>query len=168
MTPGGPRHDPGGQRHDTAAGLTAGRSVSASTVVGAPPAEVFDLLADPHRHSEFDGSGTVRDAVTGPARLDRDATFGMAMRWGVPYRVLNTVVEFDEGTRIGWRHFGRHVWRYELEPVAAGGTRITETFDYAPSLAPRLLELCHAPQRNLASIRATLDRLTAIFGPPAA
>jgi uncharacterized protein YndB with AHSA1/START domain len=139
------------------------RSVSASTVVGTSPATVFELLAAPRRHAEFDGSGTVRAAVTGPARLAPGARFGMAMRWGLPYHVQNTVVEFEEGRRIGWRHFGRHVWRYELEPLA-GGTRITETFDYAPSLAPRLLELARAPQRNLTSIRATLDRLVTIFG----
>lgn len=112
---------------------TTPRSVSASTVVGAPPEAVFDLLADPRRHAEFDGSGTVRAAVAGPDRLAPGATFGMTMRWGVPYQVRNTVVEFDEGRRIGWRHFGRHVWRYELEPVP-GGTLVTETFDYAPAL----------------------------------
>jgi hypothetical protein len=89
----------------------------------------------------------------------------MAMRWGVPYRVRNTVVEFEEGRRIAWRHFGHHVWRYELEPVE-GGTRITETFDWAPSLSPKALELWGAPQRNLGSIRATLRRLTGIFGEP--
>lgn len=143
------------------------RSVSASTLVGAPPAAVFDLLADPRRHAEFDGSGTVRGAVTGPDRLAPDSTFGMRMHWGLPYQVRNTVVEFDEGRRIGWRHFGRHVRRYQLEP-AAGGTRITETFDYAPSVAPQVMELVRAPERNLVSIRATLDRLAVIFGSPAA
>ncbi len=139
------------------------RAVRDSTVVAASPQAVFDLLADPRAHSSFDGSGTVRTAVTGPDRLALDARFGMAMHWGVPYRVRNVVVEFEEGRRIGWRHFGRHVWRYELEP-AGSGTRITETFDYAPSLSPRVLELWGAPQRNLASIRATLRRLTATFG----
>jgi uncharacterized protein YndB with AHSA1/START domain len=143
------------------------RTVSASTVLAASPQEVFDLLADPRRHAEFDGSGTVRSAVAGPRRLGPGARFGMAMHLGLPYRIRNTVVEFEEGRRIGWRHFGRHVWRYELEPVA-GGTRVTETFDWGPALAPRALELVRAPRRNLASIRATLDRLTAIFGAPAA
>ena len=87
------------------------------------------------------------------------------MRWGLPYRISNTVVEFDEGRRIAWRHFGRHVWRYELEPVA-GGTRVTETFDYTPARSPRALELAGAPQRNLRSIRATLDRLADLLGAP--
>jgi len=141
------------------------RAVSASTVVGAAPQAVFDLLADPCRHAEFDGSGTVRDAVTGPERLTPGARFGMKMHAGLPYQVSNIVVEFDEGRRISWRHFGRHVWRYDLEP-APGGTKITETFDYAPALAPWVLELVRAPQRNLVSIRATLERLAEIFGPP--
>lgn len=142
------------------------RHVSASTVVAAPPEEVFALLADPRRHAEFDGSGTVRDAVSGPERLSLGATFGMKMRIGLPYRISNTVVEFEDGRRIGRRHFGRHVWRYELEP-AAGGTRVTETFDYAGAMSPRVLELTRAPRRNAAAIRATLDRLKAIFGTPA-
>jgi len=88
----------------------------------------------------------------------------MAMRWGVPYRISNTVVEFEEGRRIAWRHFGRHVWRYELD-ADDGGTRITETFDYAPALSPRLLELTDTPRRNLASIQATLNRLVTLLGP---
>lgn len=145
--------------------MTPARAVSASTVVGAAPQAVFDLLADPRRHSEFDGSGSVRDAVSGPDRLAPGATFGMKMQIGLPYRISNTVVEFDEGRRIGWRHFGRHVWRYELEPVA-GGTRVTETFDYGPARSPRLMELMGYPEKNLVSIRATLDRLTGIFGAP--
>jgi uncharacterized protein YndB with AHSA1/START domain len=143
------------------------RAVRASTVVAAPPQAVFDLLADPRAHPSFDGSGTVRTGRSGPDRLFLDARFGMAMHWGVPYRIRNTVVEFHEGRRIAWRHFGRHVWRYELEPVD-GGTRVTETFDWAPALSPRALELWGAPRRNLSSIRATLRRLTAVFGEPPA
>jgi uncharacterized protein YndB with AHSA1/START domain len=143
------------------------RAVRDSTVVVAAPQAVFDLLADPRAHASFDGSGTVRTAVAGPDRLGPGAKFGMTMRWGVPYRVRNVVVEFEEGRRIAWRHFGRHVWRYELEP-AGTGTRITETFDYGPALSPWALERWGAPRRNLASIRATLHRLTDIFGTPAA
>jgi hypothetical protein len=145
--------------------VTPTRSVGASVVVAAAPAVVFAVLADPRRHAEFDGSGTVRGVLSGPDRLGPGARFGMTMRWGLPYRISNTVVEFDEGRRIAWRHFGRHVWRYELEPVA-GGTRVTETFDYTPARSPRALELAGAPQRNLRSIRATLDRLADLLGAP--
>lgn len=138
------------------------RSVSRSAVVAAPPQEVFALLADPRRHAEIDGSGTVRSALAGPERLAPGATFGMRMRLGVPYVIRNEVVEFEEGRRIAWRHLGHHVWRYELEPVD-GGTRVTETFDWAPARSPKVLELLGIPARNARSIEATLARLVARF-----
>src|SRR5206468_9221211 len=105
-----------------------------------------------------DGSGTVKGAVQGPDRLRLGSTFGMRMRLGVPYLIRNTVVEFEENRRIAWRHFGRHVWRYQLEPVA-DGTRVTETFDYSTALSPRGLEMLGFPERNRKGIAATLDRL---------
>jgi uncharacterized protein YndB with AHSA1/START domain len=142
------------------------RSVSGSIQVAAAPEQVFALLADPRRHCEIDGSGMLRSAVAGPHRLTLGATFGMRMQWGVPYLVRSTVVEFEENRRIGWRHFGRHIWRYELEPVP-GGTAVTETFDYAPAIAPPLLELAGFPARNQAAITATLQRLQDLFGPVA-
>ena len=137
---------------------TPTRSVSRTTVVPASPQAVFDLLADPRRHADIDGSGTVKGRLRGPSRLSRGARFGMRMRLGVPYVITNTVVEFEEGRRIAWRHFGRHVWRWELAPVPEG-TRVTETFDWGPSLAPRAIEALGYPARNAQAIEATLARL---------
>ena len=138
------------------------RSVSRSVVVPAPAEEVFALLADPRRHPEIDGSGSVRGVLKAPDRLSEGATFGMRMRVGVPYVIQNTVVEFEEGRRIAWRHFGRHVWRYELEPVD-GGTRVTETFDWSNALSPRGIELIGYPARNARAIEQTLERLRSRF-----
>ena len=90
------------------------------------------------------------------------ATFGMDMKIGAPYRIENTVVEFEEDALIAWRHMGGHRWRYELEPVD-GGTRVTETFDWSTSKGPLLLELLGAPKRNTKAIEKTLDRLAAHF-----
>jgi uncharacterized protein YndB with AHSA1/START domain len=144
----------------------AGRTVTSSVVVAAPPDEVFALLANPHRHHEFDGSGSVRGAVSGPEQLTLGDRFGMEMRIRLPYRVTNEVVEFEPGRRIGWCHFARAVWRYELEPVD-GGTRITETFDYGNARFARGMELVGFPKTNAKSIRDTLRRLQQIFGGPA-
>jgi len=138
------------------------RSVSRSTVVSASPQQVFDLLADPARHAELDGSGSVQGRLRGPERLGPGAKFGMRMRVGVPYVITNKVVEFEEGRRIAWRHFGHHVWRWEMEPVA-GGTRVTETFDWGPALVPRALELARIPAYNARSIEKTLERLPSLF-----
>lgn len=144
-----------------------GRTVTASTVVAAPPAEVFAMLANPHRHHEFDGSGTVRGATSGPERLALGDRFGMSMKIRLPYRITNKVVEFEADRLIGWCHPARAVWRYELEPVD-GGTRITETFDYAGSPVAKGIELAGMAKGNAKSIRDTLRRLVTIFGAPVA
>ena len=67
--------------------------------IAASPEAIFDLLADPARHREIDGSGTVRDASGGSQRLQLGSTFGMAMKMGIPYSMVNTVIEFEENRR---------------------------------------------------------------------
>jgi uncharacterized protein YndB with AHSA1/START domain len=146
--------------------------VSVERVVHATPERVFDLLADPRRHREIDGSGTVRTAVDGPDRLSLGAVFGMNMRIGAPYQMTCTVVEFEEGRRIAWQPrptiaaaaklVGGRVWRYELEPVE-GGTRVRETWDVSaerPTSKPVVL-----PQRWLVkkAMQRTLERLELVL-----
>jgi uncharacterized protein YndB with AHSA1/START domain len=140
----------------------AGRSITVERLVPAPPEEIFAILADPRKHPEIDGSGSVKRALTGPDRLSLGARFGMSMRLGVPYVIRNTVVEFEEGHRIGWRHFGGHVWRYELEPTQ-GGTLVRETFDWSKARSPHAVELMGFPKRNRKGMEATLDRLASRF-----
>jgi len=138
------------------------RIVSESIQVAASAATVFAILADPRQHARIDGSGSVRDVVEGPERLERGSQFGARMRlFGLPYRISNRVVEFEEGRRIGWRHFGGHRWRYELEPVDATHTTVTESFDYSMyGTGPRLLiEALRFPARNRDGIHRTLQRL---------
>lgn len=140
--------------------MTEPKIVSVTRTVAAPAQDIFDLLATPSRHSEFDGSGSVRGAQERtPVRLSAGAKFGMEMRIGLPYKILNEVVEFDEPTRIAWRHFGGHVWRYLLEPLDGGHTAVTEQFDPTGSRAPVVLALMRARRNNTKSINATLARL---------
>lgn len=137
------------------------RVVSDSIEIEAPPETVFRILADPRQHARIDGSGSVRELVRGPERLSKGAHFGMDMKlFGLPYRIRNTVVEFEQDRRIAWRHFGGHRWRYVLEPTATG-TRVTESFDYSRyGIGPRLVvELAGFPARNRAGIAATLRTL---------
>lgn len=139
------------------------RQISHSVVVNASPEQVFALLADPRKHPELDGSGTVKHGMSGPDKLSQGARFGMRMRmFGLPYVISNEVVEYEENRRIAWRHFGHHVWRWELEPVE-GGTKVTETFDWAPSRAPAFIERLGYPARNDKGIEQTLARLRARF-----
>ena len=137
-------------------------AVSRSIVVKAPAAEVFEILANPRRHPDFDGSGSVRGAIAGPERLSMGAKFGMEMRLFVPYRISSQVKEFDEGRRIAWAHIGGHRWRYELEPLPDGSTRVIETFDATTARSARALKLMDAYNRNARAIEETLPRLAAL------
>jgi hypothetical protein len=143
--------------------MTKNRVVSAERVIPATPQQIFDLLADPSKHPIIDGSGTVKSAQeNNPQRLSLGARFGMGMRIGLPYRITNKVVEFEENKRIAWRHFGRHIWRYELEGVD-GGTRVRESFDYRKAISPQFLELSGYPRKHVANIEKTLQRLEEHF-----
>ena len=139
------------------------RQVSTSRVIAADRQAIFDVLADPAMHPVIDGSGTVQGAQDGgPDRLHEDARFGMDMKVGRSYRILNTVVDFVEGERIAWRHWHGHVWRYELRDVD-GGTEVTETFDWSRARSRLGVELMGYPKRNLRGMRATLERLDALM-----
>lgn len=140
------------------------KRVSDSTVVEATPAAVFALLVDPAKHTLIDGSGAIQASrSTGPRELELGSRFGMDMRIGVPYRVLNTVVEFERDRLIAWRHFNGHRWRWELRDLGDGRTEVTETFDWSTARTGFLLELVKAPAKNLKNIRASLARVRELF-----
>ncbi|MEM9200614.1 MAG: SRPBCC family protein [Actinomycetota bacterium] len=135
--------------------------ISASRVMPYPAEAIFEVLASPAGHVEMDGSGTVKGVARGPARLAEGDKFKMKMRLGVPYQMSSTVKEFDDNVRIAWAHFGGHRWRYELEPVD-GGTKVTESFDWSTSIAPRFIEMAGYPERHKTTLASTLERLEAV------
>ncbi|WP_236788376.1 SRPBCC family protein [Amycolatopsis sp. GM8] len=139
------------------------RQVSGTRFVAAPPEDIFALLTDPSQHPVLDGSGTVQAARSGgPDRLELGTRFGMDMKLGAPYKILNTVVEYEENRLIAWRHFNGHRWRWELTPVD-GGTEVTETFDWSTARVPVAISLSFFPRRNKEGIERTLDRLAGMF-----
>lgn len=135
-------------------------------VIPAPPEAIFDILADPSRHREIDGSGTVREAAEGSQRLALGAKFGMGMKAGFSYEMVNTVVEFEENRRIAWqprpnisllRHFiGGRIWRYELEPVE-GGTLVRESWDIRQEQQPWAVRGLRS--KAVDSMTKTLERI---------
>lgn len=140
--------------------MESSRVISVSRIIPAPADRIFDLLANPSEHPRLDGSGTVARFRKGPSRLSRGARFSMDMRMGIGYITSNKVIEFVENRSIAWRHFARFVWRYELEPVE-GGTRVTESFDYARPWG-FLLDRTKFPERNRAAMASTLERIERI------
>ncbi len=145
------------------------RRIRVERLVHADPAAVFDLLTDPYRHHEIDGSGMLAGDARGPGRLGMDDTFSMGMKLGpIPYRTRNTVVDFEEGRRIAWQTakrrrgrivMGGQVWGYELEP-RPGGTLVRASYDWSGAVKPEwTIERIGFPERARTALVQTLNRL---------
>jgi uncharacterized protein YndB with AHSA1/START domain len=143
--------------------------------IPAPASKIFDLLADPDRHKDIDGSGTVQQATTGSTRLALGSTFGMSMRMGIGYSMESTVIEFEEDRRIAWQtrppnkvaavFAGGRIWRYELEPVA-GGTNVRESWDITQEQQKWFVR--PARQKTVAAMEKTLARIEELVTVPEA
>lgn len=145
------------------------RQVSRSVEVAAPAAELYALVADPRRHGELDGSGTVRDNIVMPEKLVVGSRFSTSMKaLGVPYRITSTVTALKPNEVVEWRHPVGHRWRWEFEPVSPGRTRVTETFDFrdAGTIKNKLkyYTLIGARKFNASGIEATLTKLRDRYG----
>lgn len=144
---------------------TGPKKVTRRVTVDAPASEVFALVANPHRHPELDGSGTVRDTpVTGPELLSKGAKFSVGMKqYGVPYKITSKVTGFEKDKLVEWQHPMGHRWRWELVESAPGKTEVTETFDYSTAKVAKVFELMGFPKDNGVGITKTLERLAARF-----
>lgn len=139
-------------------------------MIPAPPEAIFGLLVDPRRHRDIDGSGSVREAKGEPERLALGSSFGMSMRIGIPYSMVNRVVEFEENRRIAWQTHGPtplghlvagRIWRYELEPTA-GGTLVRESWDISkesPLTKPIVRRAASETRTNMAATLAHIEEL---------
>ena len=138
--------------------MNATRKIAVTRRIDAPASVIFDLLADPTKHSLIDGTGTVHASLRGPARLFLGAKFSMNMRSGFRYHTTNKVVVFEENRAIAWHHAAKFIWRYDL-CEQEGATDVTESFDYSAPWGVLLIPLGF-PQRNRVGIEKSLERLS--------
>ncbi|MEV8372635.1 SRPBCC family protein [Kribbella sp. NPDC056861] len=137
--------------------------VSATAVVAAGPAEVFDYLRRPANHARISGDHSVQRAMTGPELLGLGDNFGMSMRIALPYRVTSRVVEFEQDRLIAWCHFFGHRWRWELEEVEPGRTRVRETFDLGTARLPAALRLIGLPAGHRGNVAKSVRNVAEHF-----
>jgi hypothetical protein len=125
------------------------KPVEVSRRIGAPAPPIFEILANPQRHMDFDGSDMLRGAVLDRPISGVGDTFTMKMhRLGDDYLMLNYVVEFESDRRIFWKPApgdpsraddndpakvgipAGYRWGYVLTPDGDDATVVTEVFDY--------------------------------------
>ena len=130
--------------------------------VDKPVAELYAKVADPHRHAELDGSGTVQATVKGPHELHEGDKFSVKMKqFGLPYKITSKVTELVPDRVVEWQHPGGHRWRWEFEQLSPTRTKVTETFDYSTinGVQAKALEIAGFPKKNGEGIEKTLAKL---------
>jgi uncharacterized protein YndB with AHSA1/START domain len=140
------------------------RRISRSVEVAAPAEELYAMVADPRRHHELDGSGTVRTNITAPAKLIVGSRFSTHMKaLGVPYRITSTVTALEPNAVAEWRHPVGHHWRWEFHALSPTKTLVTETFDYHDAgrikNAIGYYHVIGATRFNVTGIESTLSKL---------
>ncbi len=159
-----------------------GKPAEVSRRIEAPAALIFEILANPQRHMDFDGSDMLRGAVIDRPMSGVGDTFTMMMhRLGRDYLMLNYVVEFEPDRRIFWEPApgdlatagddpskvgipAGYRWGYILTPDGDDATVVTEVFDCGPEENRWILlreggEWINGTNSVLESMTATLERL---------
>ena len=137
------------------------RVVSASRVINASPAEIFDILADPAQHHVIDGSDTVIAARGGnPDPAQHGGPFRHGHEDGPPLP--------DHQRGGGVRGEPPHRLAPFRPPHLAlpagtggGSTKVTESFDWCQSRFPPVYEWVGYPAKHEVNMARTLERLDA-------
>ena len=161
-----------------------GKRIQASRPIAAKASTIFDILASPDRHAEFDGSDMLRGADPNVRISGVGDNFTMKMhRLGDDYLMINYITEFEPSRRIAWAPApgdpsrtpdndpskvgipAGYQWGFVLSPDGDEATVVTEFFDYEPIPEELLLDggvWINGSNSVLESIEASLERLEKI------
>ncbi len=133
--------------------------VTAELTINAAAAEVFELLADPTRHADWDGNDNVAASAPGQRVTGAGVAFITTLTKGVERE--NHVVEFVEGELIAWKPsevggepFGQK-WRWEVEALGETSSTVRQTYDWTELRDVRRFPRARSttPEMLLASMR---------------
>ena len=148
--------------------MTDTKSETVSRLINAPAGDIFDLLSNPDRHADFDGSGFVRSADK-PQRIQATGdVFRMNMagdHMGGEYQTDNLVTGFQANTLIAWKTAPTGTeppgweWLYELKSEGSDSTTVTLTYDWSRVTDKELLKKVHFPLVSASQLEDSLASL---------
>ncbi|HEY2215056.1 MAG TPA: hypothetical protein VGH31_08375 [Acidimicrobiales bacterium] len=142
------------------------KPVSVSRRIEAPAAAIFNLLVQPDRHPDFDGSAMLRPGANNEAIAGVGDVFVTKMYFEAmgDYEMYNQVVVFETGQSIAWEPGNPELdrngsrWRYDLAPDGPSATVVTETYDCTDS-PENVRAAVDNGKAWLAAMSETLERL---------
>ena len=145
-------------------------SVTVERVIDAPADEVFDVLSNPQRHPELDGSGFVR-SVDHADRIQKvGEVFTMNMEgahMGGEYKTDNHVTGYAKDKLLAWQTAPAGTeppgweWVWELEAQGPDKTLVRHTYDWSKVTDKDLLKKVSFPLVTEEQLEDTLGRLAA-------
>jgi len=130
--------------------------------------ELFDVLSNPHRHPELDGSGFVLGLSKGDrlTRVGQKFTMNMTgVHMGGEYQTDNFVSAFDEDKMIGWRTAPAGTeppgweWLWELKAGGSDSTTVSLTYDWSKVTDKALLTKIGFPLVSEGALEDSLGKL---------
>ena len=150
--------------------MTHDQRITVQRTIDAPTTAVFDVLSNPERHPELDGSGFVvsdekTDRITATGQVFRMNMTGDHM--GGDYQTDNTVTGFDPHHLIAWQTAPADTeppgweWTWQLTAQGSDATDVTLTYDWSKVTDQRLLEKVAFPLVSRQQLEASLGNLAA-------
>ena len=150
--------------------MTTDTRITVQRTIDAPTSAVFDVLTNPARHPELDGSGF----VVSDDRTDRITASGQSFRMnmtgdhmGGDYQTDNVVTAYDANKMVGWQTApaGQEPpgweWLWELEAQGVGATDVRLTYDWGKVTDTALLQQIGFPLVSRAQLDDSLANLAA-------
>lgn len=143
--------------------------IAAETTLTARAEDVYALVANPARHAELDGGGTIQNLSKGEdAEFKEGDTFSQKMVLGITYTLPMTVTRAEKNRAVTWLHPGKHTWAWDIFDNNDGTVTVRETFDARNSVIAgiplyKLYHLLGSFSANRKNIALSLAKLHRIF-----
>ena len=144
--------------------------ISASRTIDAAPEDIFDVLNNPERHAQLDGSGMVVSDDTSDRITRTGQKFTMNMQWdqmGGDYKTDNHVIGYEENKLLAWKTApaGEEPpgweWVWELTSHGHDLTEVSVTYDWSAVTDKELLKKISFPVVREQDLESSLGNLAA-------
>jgi uncharacterized protein YndB with AHSA1/START domain len=142
--------------------------ITVERTINAPSANIFEVLSNPERHVQIDGSGFVKSDEKSDRIQGTGDVFTMNMEgdhMGGEYQTENHVVGYDENKLLAWKTAPAGTeppgwqWVWELAPEGSDSTLVRLTYDWDAVTDQDLLKKVGFPLVKQHQLENSLVRL---------
>lgn len=142
--------------------------ITVQRTIDASAADLFDVLSNPKRHPQLDGSGFVRSDEKAERVQKVGDVFRMNMEgphMGGEYQTDNTVTGYDHNKLIAWQTAPADTpppgweWVWELDATGPDSTDVTLTYDWSKVTDKAILSKVSFPLVSKEALDDSLGKL---------